>query len=140
MNTFEDRKKGYEVKYLKDQEAQFKIRAKRNKFLGLWAAELIKPENIDEYVKEVRLSDLEKPGDDDIIDKLLKDFEKKSINISRKDKSLKGILCGGQVLSKSLQNEFEKRFRVPIFEGFGLTETTSPLLISAPNSFNISSV
>ena len=85
MNTFEDRKKGYELKYLKDQEAQFKIRAKRNKFLGLWAAEIIKPENIDEYVKAVRLSDLEKPGDDDIIDKLLKDFEKKSANISRED-------------------------------------------------------
>ena len=85
MNTFEDRKKGYEVKYLKDQEAQFKIRAKRNKFLGLWAAELIKPGNIDEYVKEVRLSDLEKPGDDDIIDKLLKDFEKKSVNISKEE-------------------------------------------------------
>ena len=85
MNTFEDRKKGYETKYIKDQEAQFKIRAKRNKFLGLWAAEIIKPENIDEYVKEVRLSDLEKPGDDDIIDKLLKDFENNSSNISRQD-------------------------------------------------------
>ena len=85
MNTFEDRKKGYELKYLKDQEAQFKIRAKRNKFLGLWAAENIRPENIDVYVKAVRLSDLEKPGDDDIIDKLLKDFENKSINISRED-------------------------------------------------------
>ena len=85
MNTIEDRKKGYEVKYLKDQEAQFKIRAKRNKFLGLWAAEIIKPENIDEYVKAVRLSGLEKPGDDDIIDKLLKDFENKSSNISRED-------------------------------------------------------
>ena len=85
MNTFEDRKKGYELKFLKDQEAQFKIRAKRNKFLGLWAAEIVKPENIDEYVKEVRLSDLEKPGDDDIIDKLLKDLGDKSINISRED-------------------------------------------------------
>ena len=82
MNTFEDRKKGYETKYIKDQEAQFKIRAKRNKFLGLWAAEIIKPDNFDEYVKEVRLSDLEKPGDDDIIDKLLSDFEKKSFHSS----------------------------------------------------------
>ena len=85
MNTFDDRKKGFETKYLRDQEAQFKIRAKRNKFVGLWAAELIKPENVDEYVKEVRLSDLEKPGDDDIIDKLLKDFERNSVNISRED-------------------------------------------------------
>ena len=85
MNTFDDRKKGFETKYLKDQEAQFKIRTKRNKFLGLWAAELVKPENVDEYVKEVRLSDLEKPGDDDIIDKLLKDFQSNSVNISRED-------------------------------------------------------
>ena len=85
MNTFDDRKKGFETKYLKDQEAQFKIRTKRNKFLGLWAAELVKPENVDEYVKEVRLSDLEKPGDDDIIDKLLKDFENNSVNISREN-------------------------------------------------------
>jgi len=85
MTTFEDRKKGYEAKYLKDQEAQFKIRAKRNKFLGLWAATIIKPENIDEYVKEVRLSDLERPGDDDIINKLLKDFENMASNISRQD-------------------------------------------------------
>jgi len=85
MNTFEDRKKGYEAKYVKDQESQFKIRAKRNKFLGVWAAEIIKPTNVDEYVKEVRLSDLEKPGDDDIIDKLLKDFENNSSNISRQD-------------------------------------------------------
>ena len=85
MNTFEDRKKGYEAKYLKDQEAQFRIRAKRNKFLGVWAAEIIKPANVDEYVKEVRLSDLEKPGYDDIIDKFLKDFENNSSNISRQD-------------------------------------------------------
>ena len=85
MNTFDDRKKGFEAKFLKDQEIQFKIRAKRNKFIGIWAAEIIKPENFDDYVKEVRLSDLEKPGDEDIIDKLLADFEKNSANISREE-------------------------------------------------------
>ncbi len=41
------------------------------------------------------------------------------------DKSLQGIICGGQVLLPSVQNSFETRFGVPIFEGFGLTETTS---------------
>tara|TARA_Y100000590_G_scaffold467920_2_gene648585 strand:- start:14276 stop:14602 length:327 start_codon:yes stop_codon:yes gene_type:complete len=85
MNTFDERKKGFEAKYLKDEEAQFKIRAKRNKLIGLWAAEIIKPENVEEYVKEVRISDLEKPGDDDIIDKLLKDFESKSVTISKNE-------------------------------------------------------
>jgi len=48
-----------------------------------------------------------------------------SLNIERKDKTLQGILCGGQVLTKSVQDEFESRFSVPIFEGYGLTETTS---------------
>ena len=85
MNTFEDRKKGFEAKYLKDQEVQFKIRAKRNRNVGMWAAEQIKPEDIDKYVKEVRIADLEKPGDDDIIDKILTDFENSSIKISREE-------------------------------------------------------
>ena len=79
MNTFEDRKKGFEAKYQNDQEAQFKIRAIRNRLVGEWAAELFKPTNELEYIKEVRLSDLEKPGDDDIIDKLLSDFESKNL-------------------------------------------------------------
>ena len=107
MNTFEDRKKGYELKFLKDQEAQFKIRAKRNKFLGLWAAEIVKPENLAEYVKEVRLSDLEKPGDDDIIDKLLKDFGNKSINISREEILKKIEECQQQGI-----DEFMKEYEV----------------------------
>tara|TARA_B100001964_G_C14211730_1_gene590824 strand:+ start:873 stop:1199 length:327 start_codon:yes stop_codon:yes gene_type:complete len=103
MTSFEDRKKGYEAKYLKDQETQFKIRAKRNKFLGLWAAEIIKPENIDEYVKEVRLSDLEKPGDDDIIDRLFGDFEKKSVNISREDIVQKINECQQQAIDEFMK-------------------------------------
>ena len=103
MASFEDRKKGYEAKYLKDQEAQFKIRAKRNKFLGLWASEIVKPENIDEYVKEVRLSDLEKPGDDDIIDRLLGDFEKKSVNISREDIIKKINECQQQAIDEFMK-------------------------------------
>ena len=43
--TFEDRKKGFEAKYQQDQEAQFKVRAIRNRFVGEWAAELFKPTN-----------------------------------------------------------------------------------------------
>ena len=82
MNTFDERKKGFESKYQRDQEVEFKVRANRNKLLAQWAAEILNPENIDEYIKEVRVSDLEKPGDDDIIDKLINDFEKKSVNIS----------------------------------------------------------
>ena len=85
MSSLDDRKKGFEAKYQQDQEAQFKIRAIRNKLVGEWAATLIKPEIEEEYVKEVRLSDLEKPGDDDIIDKLLSDFDTKQIGIQRQE-------------------------------------------------------
>tara|TARA_B100001750_G_C15113771_1_gene401437 strand:+ start:128 stop:451 length:324 start_codon:yes stop_codon:yes gene_type:complete len=85
MSTFEERKKGYEAKYIKDQESEFKIRAKRNRLVGLWAAEKINTKNIDDYVKEVRLADLEKPGDDDIVDKLIKDFDDLNLNITREE-------------------------------------------------------
>ena len=90
MNTFDDRQKGFEAKYQHDQEAQFKIRAIRNKLVGEWAASLIKPEDEEIYVKEVRLSNLEKPGDDDLIDKLLNDFELKNLGIE-KQKIIKKI-------------------------------------------------
>ncbi len=85
MNTMDDRKKGFEAKFQQDQEAQFKIRAIRNKLVGEWAATLINPENKEEYIKEVRVSDLEKPGDDDIIDKVLNDFTTNNINVNREE-------------------------------------------------------
>ena len=85
MNTFDDRQKGFEAKYQHDQEAQFKIRAIRNKLVGEWAASLIKPKDEEIYVKEVRLSNLEKPGDDDLIDKLLNDFELKNLGIEKQE-------------------------------------------------------
>ena len=105
MNTFEDRKKGFEAKYLKDQEAQFKIRAKRNRNVGMWAAEIIKPENIDEYVKEVRQADLEKPGDDDIIDKISNDFENSSIKISREEIIKKIDECEQNAINEYIASE-----------------------------------
>tara|TARA_Y100000590_G_scaffold281456_1_gene316591 strand:- start:808 stop:2388 length:1581 start_codon:yes stop_codon:yes gene_type:complete len=54
-----------------------------------------------------------------------------SFTEERKDNSLIGILCGGQILTHSIQQKFEERFNVPIFEGYGLTETTSFSCINA---------
>jgi acyl-CoA synthetase (AMP-forming)/AMP-acid ligase II len=48
-----------------------------------------------------------------------------NIRVERTDDTMRGILCGGQVLAASVQEQFEERFNVPIFEGYGLTETTS---------------
>ena len=100
MSTFNEREKGFEAKYQHDQEAQFKIRAIRNKLIGEWAASLIKPENEEIYVKEVRISDLEKPGDDDIIDKLLGDFESKNLGIEKQEIIKKIEECGRLAVEK----------------------------------------
>ena len=100
MSTFNKREKGFEAKYQHDQEAQFKIRAIRNKLVGEWAASLIKPENEEIYVKEVRVSDLKKPGDDDIIDKLLSDFESKNLGIERQEIIKKIEECGRLAVEK----------------------------------------
>ena len=91
MSNFDEREKGFEAKFKHDQDLEFKIRSKRNKLIGFWAAEqLNKNESeIDEYVTQVRQSDLEKPGDDDIIDKLLEDFKTNSLAISREEISKK---------------------------------------------------
>ena len=85
MNSLDDRKKGFEAKYLKDQELEFKIRSLRNKYVGQWAASLMNPENVEAYIKEVRISDLEKPGDDDLIEKLLEDFKSKNLIIDKNE-------------------------------------------------------
>jgi len=105
MSTFNEREKGFEAKYKHDQEAQFKIRAIRNKLVGEWAASLIKPENEEIYVKEVRVSNLEKPGDDDLIGKLLSDFESKNLEIKREEIIKKIEECAGLAVEKFNKTE-----------------------------------
>ena len=76
MTTFNDREKSFEKKFEKDQELQFKVNARRNKLLGLWAAGLMGKSGADAeaYAKEVVLADFEKPGDSDVVAKLVKDL------------------------------------------------------------------
>ena len=79
MSTFNEREKGFEQKYKHDQELQFKVNARRNKLLGLWAAEQmgITGSAADAYAKEVVAADFEKPGDSDVVEKVLKDLNAK---------------------------------------------------------------
>jgi hypothetical protein len=76
MTTFNDREKSFEKKFEKDQELQFKVNARRNKLLGLWAAGLMGKSGADAeaYAKEVVLADFEKPGDSDVMAKLVNDL------------------------------------------------------------------
>ena len=76
MTTFDDRQKSFEKKFERDQDLQFRANARRNKLLGLWAAGVMGKSATDAegYAKEVVLADFEKPGDDDVIQKLVKDL------------------------------------------------------------------
>ena len=62
MTTFDDRGKGFEAKYKRDQELQFKVMARRNMLLGLWAAEKMGVSGADAetYSKEVVVSDFDR--------------------------------------------------------------------------------
>lgn len=76
MTTFDDREKAFEAKYEHDEQLKFKVTARRNKLLGLWAAGQLGKTGADAeaYAKEVVMADFEKPGDSDVIDKLMKDL------------------------------------------------------------------
>ena len=87
MTTFDDREKGFEAKYKHDQELQFKVMARRNKLLGLWAAEKmgISGADAETYAKEVVASDFDRPGDEDVLEKVHGDFEAKGLGLSAKE-------------------------------------------------------
>ncbi|HEX4302127.1 MAG TPA: DUF1476 domain-containing protein [Rhizomicrobium sp.] len=74
--SFDDRRKGFESKWAHDAEAQFKIMARRNKLLGLWAAgELGKTgDAATAYAREVIAADFEEPGDEDVFRKVRGDL------------------------------------------------------------------
>ena len=84
MASFDDRQKSFERKFEHDQELQFKVNARRNRLLGQWAAkELGMPESeYDAYAKAVVMSDFDRPGDSDVVEKLLADFKAKNIEMS----------------------------------------------------------
>ena len=81
MNTFKDREKGFEKKFANDQEAEFKINAKRNKLLASWVADVLKlnDEQKKNYITEVIKADFQESGDEDVFRKIKKDLEDKSI-------------------------------------------------------------
>ncbi len=84
MSQFKDREKAFESNFKREEELKFKIVARRNKLLGLWAAQQLSLEGdaANVYAKEVVVSDFDEPGDDDVLRKVLGDLEGKSIETS----------------------------------------------------------
>ena len=82
MNTFDDREKGFEKKFAYDEELQFKISARKNKYLGQWASQILgyDQEKEKEYIQAVIKSDFEEAGDEDVFRKLKLDLAKNNIS------------------------------------------------------------
>lgn len=77
MTTFDDREHAFEAKYAHDEEMKFKAEARRNKLLGLWAAELLgkSADEAAEYARAVIKADFEEAGHEDVVRKVAADLD-----------------------------------------------------------------
>ena len=107
--SFEKREKGFESKWAHDEELRFKVMARRNKLLGLWAAgEMgLTGAAAEAYAREVVQADFEEAGDEDVFRKIRKDFDAKSIKhsdhmIRRKMEEMLEVAAG------QIQSEIKK--------------------------------
>jgi hypothetical protein len=84
MTTFDKRQDGFEKKFAHDEELRFKAMARRNKLLGMWAAEKLGKSGADAevYAKSVVMADFEEVGDDDVFRKVRADFDAQGVDQS----------------------------------------------------------
>jgi len=84
MTTFDKREEGFEKKFALDEEQKFKAIARRNRLLGLWAAEKLgfSDDAATAYAKEVVAADFEEAGDDDVLRKVEQDFAAKGVKLT----------------------------------------------------------
>lgn len=101
MSELDKRAAGFESKFAHDAEMQFKAAARRNKLLGLWAADLMGLEGDDAqtYAKEVIKSDFEEAGDEDVFRKIRGDFDAK--NIDQSDHQIRRTM--DELMAKAVQ-------------------------------------
>jgi hypothetical protein len=84
MTTFDKRKEGFENKFARDEELRFKATARRNKLLGLWAAEKLGKtgEQAESYAREVIRADMQEAGEEDVFRKVRGDFDAAGVDQS----------------------------------------------------------
>ena len=82
MSSFEDREKSFEKKFAHDEELQFKVSARRNKYLGQWASQILgyDQEKETEYIQSVIKADFEEAGDEDVFRKIKADLKNNNIS------------------------------------------------------------
>lgn len=101
MTTFDKREQAFEAKFAQDESMRFKASARRNKLLGLWAADLLglSGDGAESYAKEVIKSDFEEVGDDDVFRKVRDDLAAKSVD--RSDAQIKKQMVELLVIAKT---------------------------------------
>jgi hypothetical protein len=84
VTTFDKREEGFEAKFARDETLRFKAEARRNRLLGLWAAEKLGKtgEDAAEYAKSVVAADFEEAGEEDVFRKIRADFDAAGVNES----------------------------------------------------------
>jgi hypothetical protein len=77
MGILDDRKRGSEEKFRLEQELLFKLKARRNRLFGKWAANALglTGSEAEGYVKSVMFADLQAPGDEDLLSKVERDLD-----------------------------------------------------------------
>ena len=101
MTTFDKREEGFEKQFAHDEELRFKATARRNKLLGLWAAEKMGFTGAEAatYAKAVVVADFEEAGDHDVFRKVRKDFDAK--NVAQSDHQIRRTM--DELLGKAIQ-------------------------------------
>ncbi len=85
MSSFDEREKSFEKKFAHDEELQFKVSARRNKYIGEWASNILgyNSDQEKEYIQSVIKADFAEAGDEDVFRKVKEDL--KDLNISDED-------------------------------------------------------
>ena len=86
-NKFTEREKGFEKKFARDEELQFKIQARSNKYIAEFVSEKLHKNEEEKkiYIQEIIKADMEEAGNEDVFRKIKKDFEKASIKIEESE-------------------------------------------------------
>ncbi len=102
MTTFDKREEGFERKFVHDEETRFKANARRNKLLGMWAAEKLGKTGQDaqDYAKAVVLSDFEEAGDEDVFRKVKGDFSAAGLSVT--DQQIRATMS--ELMARAIQD------------------------------------
>ena len=109
-DIFEQREKGYEAKFKLDAELQFKAVSRGNRKLAEWLGEKfgMPADQRAAYGKELAMADMDKPGHDDLLDKVMKDAETRKIRIPRSDVEKEMKRCHAAALQQLAQEQGKK--------------------------------